>query len=210
MSKHYKSVFDNEQDLLKALIDIHMGGEDIELDPMYFKGNFYKDGVAEPRYKFDLNPQKLGVEQADARNLPLPDNSIERMVLDPPFLFGIHGKTKNYYSSKTHTIFKDFDELADCYRGIFDEARRVLKPKGKLIFKCQDYTDSKTTMTHCFVHNVGRSKDFYAKDLAILVKPNKVYNGNTTQRHLRKIHTYFWVFEAAASPPKTTKNKIRR
>ncbi len=44
MKKHYKSVFDNEQELLKALIDIHLNGEDIELDPMYFKGNFYKDG----------------------------------------------------------------------------------------------------------------------------------------------------------------------
>ena len=46
--KHYKSVFENEQELLKALIDIHLGGKDIELDPMYFKGNFYKDGVTPP------------------------------------------------------------------------------------------------------------------------------------------------------------------
>lgn len=194
MSKHYKSVFDNEQDLLQALIDIHLGGQDIELDPMYFKGNFYKNGINAPKYKFDLSPQADRVERADAQNLPLPDNSVERMILDPPFLFGIHGKTKQYYSSKTHTIFKDFDELYECYEGIIKEANRVLKKKGILIFKCQDYTDSKTTMTHVHAYHLATLAGFYAKDLAILVKPNKVYNGNTTQRHLRKIHTYFWVF----------------
>ena len=91
MSKHYKSVFENEQDLLQALIDLHLGGQDIELDPMYFKGNFYKNGINDPKYKFDLTPRVLGVEQADAQDLPLPDNSIERMILDPPFMFGNHG-----------------------------------------------------------------------------------------------------------------------
>ena len=198
MGKHYKSVFDNEQNLLKALISVHLGGQDIELDPMYFKGNFYKDGVNEPKFKFDLNPQATGVQKADATDLPIDDNSIERMILDPPFLFGIHGKTKEYYSSKTHTIFKNFDELYMCYEDIINEASRVLKNKGILIFKCQDYTDSKTTMTHVHAYHLATLAGFYAKDLAILVKPNKVYNGNTTQRHLRKIHTYFWVFQKVA------------
>lgn len=194
MGAHYKSVFDDERELLKALIELHMGGQDIELDPMYFKGNFYKDGVNSPKYKFDLNPQSEDVRKADATNLPLESSSVSSMILDPPFLFGIHGKTRQYYSSKTHTIFQDFAELECCYRGILVEAKRVLKSKGVLIFKCQDYTDSKTTMTHAFVYNWATELGFFAKDLAILVKPNKVYNGNTTQRHFRKIHTYFWIF----------------
>ena len=148
--KHYKSVFENEQELLKAIIDIHLNGEDIELDPMYFKGNFYKGGINEPKYKFDINPQVEGVEKADAGFLPLPIEfeGIKSVILDPPFLFGIHGKTKEYYSSKTHTIFKDFNELEQCYFNIIKEACRYLIPNGIMIFKCQDYTDNKTTMTH--------------------------------------------------------------
>jgi len=195
MSKHYKSVFDKESDLLKALVDLHLGGRDIELDPMYFKGAFYKDGLSEPKLKFDIHPRQLGVVEADAKNLPLDDGSISRMILDPLFLFGIHGKVKEYYTSSTMGVYKDFAELESEYRGLLKEAKRVLKPKGILIFKCQDYTDSKTTMTHALVYNWATELGFYAKDLAILVKPNKVYNGNTTQRHLRKIHTYFWVFQ---------------
>lgn len=203
--KHYKSVFENEQELLKALIDIHLGGKDIELDPMYFKGNFYKDGVNPPKYKFDLNPQMEGVEKADAGFLPLPVEfeSIESVILDPPFLFGVHGKAKEYYSSKTHTIFKDFGELEQCYFNIIKEACRYLKYNGIMIFKCQDYTDSKTTMTHCLVKDFAERWGFYAKDIAILVKPNKVTNPNTTQRHLRKIHTYFWVFQKKINRAKT-------
>ena len=49
-------------------------------------------------------------------------------------------------------------------------------------------------MTHCMVYELAEKLKLYAKDLAILVKPNKITNPNLTQRHLRKIHTYFWVF----------------
>lgn len=192
--KHYKSVFDNEQDLLAVLFEIHNKGKTIDCDPMYFKGNFYKDGIEQPKLCFDINPQEKWIIQADATNLPLQNNSIKSIILDPPFLFGEHGKTKDYYSSKTHTIFRDFADLENCYKGIIKEAYRILEKNGVLIFKCQDYTDSKTTMTHCLVYNWAIERGFYAKDLAILVKPNKVTNPTTKQRHLRKIHTYFWVF----------------
>lgn len=191
--KHYKSVFENEQQLIKALLEIHNDNKDIECDPMYFKGNFYKE-INAPKYKFDINPQVIECEYGDATNLPLENETLNSIILDPPFLFGIHGKTDKYYSARTHTIFKNFDELEKCYKGILNNAYRVLKKNGLLIFKCQDYTDSKTTMTHCLVYNWAVEIGFYAKDLAILVLPNKVYNGNTKQRHLRKIHTYFYVF----------------
>ena len=192
--KHYKSVFINEQDLLKAIIEIHLNGMPIHCDPMYFKGNFYKDGIAKPFHRFDINPPE-GVDCAigDARNLPFEDNYLNNIILDPPFMFGGHGKQTEYYSSKTHGILT-WEELEKLYKGILKEAYRVLKKKGVLIFKCQDYTDSKTTMTHVLVYDWATEIGFYAKDIAILVKPNKVYNPNTIQRHFRKIHTYFWIF----------------
>jgi len=193
--KHYKSVFENEQELLKAIIDIHLSGIKIELDPMYFKGAFYKNGVAKPDYCYDISPRVLFCKKGDAKKLPLENRSIRSMILDPLFLFGIHGKTKEYYTSSTMGIYKNFKELEIDYKAFLMEAYRLLKKKGILIFKCQDYTDSKTTMTHALVYNWAIELGFYAKDLAILVKPNKVYNPNTKQRHLRKIHTYFWVFK---------------
>lgn len=192
--KHYKSIFENEQELLKAIIDIHLDDMPIHCDPMYFKGNFYKDGIVKPFHRFDINPQG-DCAKGDARDLPMEDNYLSNIILDPPFLFGIHGKTKDYYSSKTHTIYKDFQELKETYKAILKEAHRLLKKGGILIFKCQDYTDSKTTMTHALVYNWATELGFYAKDLAILVKPNKIFNPKLRQRHFRKIHTYFWIFK---------------
>lgn len=194
--KHHKSYFENEQECLKALLEIHNDGNDIECDPMYFKGNFYKNGVNEPKYKFDINPQVDGVVQCDARKLPIESNSLGCIILDPPFLFEKRNREQKNYVSKTHTMFHNgWEELEDCYIGILTEAHRVLKKNGILIFKCQDYTDAKTTMTHCYVWLWAQAMGFYAKDIAILnVQKSKIYNGNLKQRHLRKVHTYFWVF----------------
>lgn len=196
-NKHFKSVFYDETELINAILKLN-DLERIECDPMYSKGNFYKRGVKQPEYKYDLNPQVEGCAKCDAKELPLADNSLQSVILDPPFLFGIHGKTQQYKMSERFTIFSDFTELEECYKGILQEAYRCLKNFGTLIFKCQDYTDGKTTMTHCLVYEWAKAIGFYAKDLAVLVKPNKIFNGGVIQRHLRKVHTYFWVFKKKA------------
>lgn len=188
------SVYGDEQKLLQALILLHIPNG-IDADPMFFKGNFYKT-VKRPRLVFDINPQVGYCLQGDARNLPLESSTLSSIVLDPPFMFGVHGKTKNYYSSKTHGILKNFEELQCLYTDILKEAYRILKNKGILVFKCQDFTDSKTTMVHCFVWQWAIQLGFYPKDLFILHLPkNKVYNSNLVQRHARKVHSYFWVFQ---------------
>jgi tRNA G10 N-methylase Trm11 len=190
----YFSVFESEQELLKAILDLN-NIKQIDLDPMYFKGNFYKE-INKPKYISDLNPQNNEIDKQDATKLPYINNFLDSIILDPPFMFGIHGKTKEYYSSGTHGILKDFNELELLYKNILKEAHRILKKDGILIFKCQDFTDSKTTLVHCNVYNWANEIGFYAKDLAILsLKKGKVYNSNLKQRHLRKIHSYFFVFK---------------
>lgn len=196
MGKHYGSVFYNEQELLKTILDIHNESKAIDLDPMYNKGMFYKDLIEKPRLRFDINAddKNYDCEFGDATDLPLDDKSVSSMILDPPFMFGVHGQTLNNIMTKRYTMYQDWQELKNDYESIINEAYRVLEPQGMLIFKCQDYTDSKTTFTHNLVYRLAVDAGFYAKDLAILVKENKIYNGNTTQRHLRKTHTYFYVF----------------
>jgi DNA modification methylase len=191
------SVFESEQELLKSIIALH-SPSGIELDPMYFKGNFYKE-IARPRLIYDIEPQMPECKHGDARSLPILACSVNSLVLDPPFMFGIHGKTKEYYSSRTHGIMKDFSELENLYKLIIAEAWRVLKSNGIMFFKCQDYTDNISTMVHCYVWQWAQDAGFYPKDLAILHLPkNKVFNPYLTQRHMRKMHSYFWVFKKRA------------
>ncbi len=192
---HVGSVFTNEQELLSSVIKLYCP-KGIQLDPMFFKGNFYKQ-IPKPSIYSDINPQDETIPKADARKLDIESNSIESMILDPPFMFNIHGKDGvqgEYYSSKTHGIFPSFRELSLFYQEIIHEAFRVLKKKGVLIFKCQDYTDSKTTLTHCFVNQWANEVGFRAEDIAILhLSRGKIANHQTTQRHLRKHHSYFLV-----------------
>lgn len=193
--KHYKSYFENEQDCLKAIIDIHNNGETFECDPMYNKGNFYKE-ISKPKYIFDINPISDDCVKMNAENITvLESGQIKSMILDPPFMICTRESQRNYYSSKTHSYYNSVADLKLGYTKIIREANRVLKKNGLLVFKCQDYTDSKTTMSHCLVWQIATQNGFYAKDLAILNIPkSKVYNGNTKQRHFRKVHTYFWIF----------------
>ena len=214
MGKIIKSVFDNEQELLKAIIKLNGLGslEPIQLDPMYFKGNFYKE-IPRPNDIYDINPQVSECRRGDARDLCLPNDWFYSMILDPPFMFGNHGKQKEYYSSRTHGILEGFKDLEELYKQILKEAYRVLKNNGILIFKCQDYTDSKTTMTHCLVYQWALKQGFYAKDLAILNLPkNKIANSKLNQKHLRKVHSYFWVFQKKSfkNIGKVNKNESKR
>lgn len=207
--EHIYSFFDNEQKCIQTILEIHNDGKPIELDPMYNKGMFYKDTVKKPLLRFDLNALKNGYDatEGDATHLPLENESVGCMILDPPFMFGAHGQTKNNRINKRYTMFNNFDELKKCYQGIINEAYRVLKPNGLLIFKCQDYTDNRTTMTHCLVWLWAVSVGFYAKDIAILNLPKtKIYNGKLIQRHLRKTHCYFWVFQKHSGDKNTAES----
>ena len=198
--KHFYSFFKDETECLYALLQIHNNGEDIELDAMYNKGHFYKNSfIKKPKYRYDLDADKCMYDalQGDATNLmDINDNSIKCMILDPPFMFGVHGKTLENNVVKRYTMFDDFEQMKSVYKGILKESYRVLCKNGILIFKCQDYTDSKTTMTHCLVYEWATELGFYAKDIAILnLDKDKIFNGNLMQQHLRKTHCYFWVFE---------------
>jgi len=190
---HKGSVFEDETKLIKNLLNLHNEGKDIDLDPCYSTGRFYKT-LNKPIYKFDINPVE-GVKKADVKSIPLANESVQCIIFDPPFMFGTHGQTKNNIMNKRFTMFNTFKDLEEMYKNALREFHRLLKRKGIILFKCQDYTDSFSTMTHCLVWEWAIKQGFYAKDLAILVKPNKIYNPNLKQRHLRKVHTYYWVFE---------------
>jgi len=193
-SKVISSICNNDEECLSNILKL-IGKNNFDLDPTYSRGNFYKQ-IPEVKYKFDLTPQKDDVLQADCRKIPLPNNSIESIVFDPPFMFGTHGQTKNNIMNKRFTMFDKWQELVDMYRGGLKEFYRLLKKGGYLIFKCQDYTDSKTTMTHCLVYNWAIEQGFYAQDLFILIcKSGRIYNPNLIQRHARKFHSYYWLFK---------------
>lgn len=195
-NKVIKSISFDEQEIIRDILYLHCDSKPIDCDPTYSIGNFYKKGLIKPKHKFDINPQTKGVIQSCSTNLPLDDDSIEVIMFDPPFMFEKRNRENENIMNKRFSMYNNgFDELKEHYLNSLIEFKRVLKRKGILIFKCQDYTDTKTTLTHIFVHQWAQEIGFYAKDLFILLSKGAIVNKGLKQRHARKYHSYFFVFE---------------
>lgn len=173
---------------------LHVGA--FECDVTYGRGNFYRR-VPPPPLKFDLNPQAPGVVAADCRRLPLPDNSLRNLVFDPPFMArtGPGATLKARFGELVGTI----RDLWSFYREALVEFRRVLQPGGWVVFKCQDgVLSGVNNFTHVEVCNQARELGFRPVDLFILLARHRMMHPkHKVQRHARKFHSYFWVFQKA-------------
>lgn len=194
--KVIKSIANNDQDILLGIMKLYNNNEPFDLDPAYSKGGMY-EGIPQPKIKMDLDPQSQDIKQNDILNgIPLESNSIKSVVFDPPFMFGKHGKTDQYVMTKRFTMFDSWADLEKLYKKALQEFYRILVKNGIAAFKCQDYTDSKTTLTHCFVFNWATEIGFTAEDIFILnFEKGRIYNSLLTQRHARKFHCYWLVFK---------------
>lgn len=185
----------SQEEIIRNIISLYT---EIECDPTYSKGNFYKN-LPKPKYKFDINPIK-GVEKADCRKLPFEDCSLKSIMFDPPFLAT---KGKSLQKNEGNIIAKRFGvystekELFQFYKDSLKEFYRVLKDNGYLVVKCQDkVSGGKQYLSHVFFINEAEKLGFYTEDLFILLaKSRLVADWQRNQKHARKYHSYFIVFK---------------
>lgn len=187
----------DETTIIKNILKLHCDG-DVELDPTYSVGNFYKK-LKQPKYKFDLKPQIDGVVQADSRYLPVKSESIKTIMFDPPFLIGSSKYNETKYGSciigKRFSQFRNYFELEDLYRKSLSEFYRILINHGIVIFKCQDtIVGRKQFFIHIDIYKWAMNTGFYALDLFIYLTKNRMVD-NRIQKHARKFNSYFWVFK---------------
>lgn len=204
--KIIKSVSNDQVEIIKNIIELHIPDGEIDCDATYSIGNFYNNtGIIEPKYKFDILPQTEGVTKADCRELPLEDNSINSLIFDPPFIAN-QPSEKNIKDgtigliSKRFGYYKSIPILWDMYKDALKEIYRVLNDKGTLIFKCQDTVSSgKQYLSHVFIINEAIKLGFYPKDMFVLTAKNRMIGLHKQQLHSRKYHSYFVVFQKAKS-----------
>ena len=112
----------------------------VVLDPMCGSGTTWDvcDDLERNCFAFDLQPQRDEIEEADARDLPLGEEVVDFVFMDPPY-----GKNLKY-SGKPECI-GELDareqEYFEAMRVVFEEAWRVLKPGGHLaVYVCDVWT----------------------------------------------------------------------
>ena len=198
-----KSISYDQTEIIHNILELHAPDHKIDCDPTFSKGNFYKNtGIDIPKYRFDILPQCEDVEYGDSRNLPLPPDSVQCIMFDPPFLAttgkSLSSDENNNAINKRFGVYSSEKELHRFYIDSIKEAHRILKSNGILIFKCQDkISSSMQYMSHVFVMNEAVKAGFYPKDLFVLMAENRIMADwqAKAQKNARKYHCYFWVFE---------------
>ena len=206
------------------------GGKDkIIVDPCYSIGNFYgkfkrpvkerqEDGtitekieefeIPQPTYKFDVDPQVEGCEKLDPWGpWPLEDESVDIIVFDPPFVIGprdcasmTNGKKGSNTIGKRFSSYYPVSELLSSYYHHPQEAYRVLKGDGILIFKCQDTTTGGKELRSTFwVWLCASSLGYEVLDKFVLVSKQRLISGKVKkQQHARKYDSTFFVLKKNA------------
>ena len=191
------------------ILKLHVSPGSIVADVTYGTGIFWKK-VSKREYKLLETDLKTGV---DCRDLPYKDETIDCVILDPPYMEGLfrhniehlagNGTYKAFRSTYSNGATtnggpKYHDAVLDLYFKAGKEAARVLKKKGVFIVKCQDEVSAnKQRLTHVELINKYMKMGFYCKDLFVVVRHNKpAVSRIKKQIHARKNHSYFLVFQA--------------
>lgn len=191
-----KTVHEKDQDIIKAILELHIKSDIFQLDPTFSKGIFYKNSK-EPPMKFDLYPQRDDVKKSDCTSLPIKNETIESICFDPPFLAGYTKEKKTGTMGKRFGGFRYMKDVWYFYEKSIIEFKRILKKKGMIAFKCQDTISSgKQHWSHVFIINMAEKHGFYVKDLFINVAKNRMIGHNChNQKHARKYHSYWLVLQ---------------
>ena len=190
----YLSVFNTDEDILKALSDIHLKGKWYDLDCTYSKGVFYQN-IPRPKYVSDLYPQYDYCLKDDSTKLDnFQNESLNSIVFDPPFLFRNRKAENNDKMCERFTYFKSYNELFEMYAQSIVRFKEKLKKGGYVFFKCQDMTDGKFYCTHKDIIEFAEDMGFTLKDIAIKVSKSKLQREAKQQNCVAKVHSYWLVF----------------
>lgn len=214
---YIKTVYDDQDELLGAVRHLHFP-EGFDADLTYGNGQFWRK-QDRPRYCFDIEPMEDFVKSASSTDLPLQPESLGSAVFDPPFLTYIKsGRGHSSIMAERFSGYWSYKELQDHYTLTLRECHRVLKPKGRVLFKCQDIIHNhKHHSTHSNVICWAADEGFSVVDIFILTAAHRMptkaaCHGVQRQRHARNFHSYFIVFEKITNNPKQQGNNkwIRR
>jgi hypothetical protein len=192
------------------LMSIHVPKRSVVADITFGKGVFWKN-IDQNDYVLLASDLKLG---QDWTSLPYPDNSVDAVVFDPPYMEGLYRQTTAALAgSGTHSSFQEaysngkteetgkrrkyHDAVLEAYLSVLPAVSRILKSSGKFIVKCQDEVSAnRQKLTHVELIWAYESRGFYCKDIFVVVRKNApVVSRLLKQEHARKNHSYFLVFE---------------
>lgn len=214
----------NNAELFAKIASLYFKEGDRIADTTFGKGVFWRD-IDTTAFEFFPSDIKTGV---DARSLPYETESFDVCVFDPPYMEGLLRDTveqmagngnfspfrERYSDAKPHhnSNCKYHDRVLNLYLQSSVEALRILKEKGLFVVKCQDEVSAgRQKLTHVELIYALEGMGFYCRDIFVLLRKNKPAASRVkSQKHARKSHSYFLVFEKHIKTRNPYKNCVIR
>lgn len=212
----FSAYADGNDHTFPRILSLYVAPGSIVADVTFGKGVFWRHV---PKDQFVLLATDI-LDGVDCRALPYDGESIDCVVLDPPYMHTpggtahtAHTPFEEHYrnnDSGNRTKSKYHEAVLDLYRDAGFEAYRVLRERGVLIVKCQDEVCSnQQRFTHVEIMQMYDQMGFVAEDLFVVLRNNRPgVSRAVRQVHARKNHSYFLVFwkrgetKALWGPPK--------
>jgi hypothetical protein len=211
-------------DLFAQILALHVPPGSRIADVTFGQGVFWRQV---PPGLYRVLPSDLATG-TDCRALPYPAESLEALVLDPPYMEGLlRPKAGTRAGQGSHVALRDYyasggehaapgggrwhQAVVDLYLDAAREARRVLRDHGILIVKCQDEVSAnRQELTHVQIVTGFAELGFYARDLFVLVRNNRPGVARLMRQvHARKNHSYFLVFQKVPAGQVVAKYRSR-
>jgi tRNA G10 N-methylase Trm11 len=177
--------------LLPNIFSLYIKDGATVADVTYGKGVFWRN-IDESKYNVLKTDLQMGV---DFRHLPYDDESIDALILDPPYMHGgvtIKASINDCYQNRNTS----HESVVRLYAAGILEAARVLKKKGRIILKTQDEIESgKQKLTHIELIQLCEMFGFRVLDIFVLVQASVPAMREQYQLTARKNHSYAIVAE---------------
>mgnify|MGYP002355643213 FL=1 len=160
-------------------------------DVTYGKGVFWRN-IPDGKYNLLATDLQTGT---DFSRLPYENQSIDALVLDPPYMHGgvtVKASINECYKNQNTS----HASVVRLYAAGILEAARVLRKKGRIIVKTQDEIESgKQRLTHVELINILESFGFCILDIFVLLQPSIPAMREQYQKSARKNHSFAIVGE---------------
>jgi methylase of polypeptide subunit release factors len=196
-----RTVHGSNADLIAAASALYIRDGALVADVTYGTGVFWRK--INGRFDVigsDLVPRAPNVIGADMRALPYRDGTFDAVSIDPPYMHHArpHHVHDRLYNGVATTGMWSHAQIMDLYRAGMTEARRVLKPRGRMFIKGQDQIESgRQQWASIQLHQMAVELRMVAIDQLLLITNGPPGGARRWKRqlHAHRGHSFLWVFE---------------
>lgn len=195
----YSCIRGDNSDLISEVAKLYLQDGDVVADVTSGQGAFWSK-VDLSKFAFYESDLRSDENPYDFTALPYPDESIDAIAFDPPYVPTKQGNSKWQYRERVNKRYSlqqgvTGDDILQLYYDGLSEIHRTLARGGVAMVKIGDFIENRDQVfLHQEVYSIAMGLNFKPVDLFILHR-----NGSPpsygSQHHARKNHSFLYVFK---------------